>query len=82
VNLDLALLRILRAAGELLTPEPQLRCDLRLTYSPPPTGLEISDALNRAEDAGWAVSVRDPVTGQVRWQVTDLGRVQLSKRGL
>lgn len=82
MNLDLSLLRILRAAGELLTPEQQLRCDLRLTVSPPPTGLEIGEALNRAEDAGWAVSVRDPVTGQVRWQATDLGRVQLSKRGL
>jgi hypothetical protein len=83
MKLQLTLLQFLRAAGgELLTPETQLRNDARLAVSPPPTGLEISEALNDLERRGYAVSVRDGLTEIVRWQITDLGRVQLTTRHL
>jgi hypothetical protein len=82
MKLQLTALKYLRVGGDLLTPETQLRDDLRLAVSPAPTGVEISEALNHIESSGWAVSVRDELTGAVRWQITDLGRVQLAKRGL
>lgn len=82
MNLPLTILKFLRAGGELLTPETQLRDDCRLAVSPPPTGMEISEALNQVESEGWAVSVRDSLTRAVRWQITDAGRAQLAKRGL
>jgi hypothetical protein len=82
MSIELTILKFLRAAGDLLTPETQIRDDVRLTVAPAPTGLEVSEALNRIEGEGWAVSIRDSVTKIVRWQITDLGRVQLTKRGL
>lgn len=82
MRIELTILKFLRAAGDLLTPETQIRDDVRLVVAPAPTGLEVSESLNRIESDGWAVSIRDQVTGIVRWQITDLGRVQLTKRGL
>lgn len=82
MNLQLALLQFLRAAGDLLTTETQLRNDARLAVTPVPTGTEISEALNDLERRGYAVAVRDDLTGAVRWQITDLGRAQLAKRNL
>ena len=82
MTLTLHILKWLRAGGDNLTPEEQLRSDLRMSVSPTPSGTEISEALNQMEDKGWAVSIRDPEIGTVRWQITDEGRAQLSKRKL
>lgn len=82
MKLELTLLKFLRAAGDLLTAEGQLRDDARLAVSPVPLGTEISDALNNLENRKWAVAVRDELTETVRWQITDAGRAQLAKRNL
>lgn len=82
MTLTLHILEFLRAAGDMLTPESQLRTDVRLSVAPPPTGSEISESLNMLEKEGWAVSMRDKLTGQIRWTITDEGRAQLAKRHL
>jgi hypothetical protein len=82
MTLELTLLTFLRAGAPLLTPEGQLRMDARLAASPPPTGSDISAALNHIEDAGLAVSVRDPLTHAVKWKITDQGRAELAARGI
>ncbi|MCW5557719.1 MAG: hypothetical protein KIT22_07795 [Verrucomicrobiae bacterium] len=52
-----------------------------MASSPPPTGAEISEALNTLEEEkGWAVAVRDELTQQIRWTITDAGRAQLAKK--
>lgn len=76
------LLRLLRANGDLLIPEDQLRFDLRLEFKPAPTTAEINDVLNAAESRGLAISIRDSITGEVKWRITELGRVALSERNL
>lgn len=82
MKLQLTLLQFLRAAGDLLTAETQLRNDARLAVTPVPTGTEISEAINDLERRDLAVSVRDELEGTVRWQITDLGRAALAKRNL
>lgn len=82
MNLTLTILKFLRAGGDLLTPETQLRDDVRMAMAPPPTGTEISEALNLIEQRGLAVSLRDDLTKEVKWQITDNGRAQLAKRNL
>lgn len=82
MTLSLHILKILRAAGNLLTPETQLRDDVRLLVTPMPTGTEISEHINRVESRGWAISVRDEETQSVKWQITDSGRAQLAARNL
>ncbi|MFO1461300.1 MAG: hypothetical protein U1G08_18090 [Verrucomicrobiota bacterium] len=82
MSIDLTILKFLRAGGDMLTPETQLRDDVRLAVSPPPTGGEISEALGRIEGAGLALSFRDEMTKAVRWTITDEGRAQLAKRRL
>lgn len=76
------LLLLLRQAGTLLTPEPTLRVDLRLAVSPAPSGTEISEAIDTCERNGWVIGVRDAMTGQLKWRITDSGRVSLAERGL
>ena len=82
MNTELHILRLLRAAGDLLTPEAKIRSDLRLGVTPPPRHSEVSEAFDRLETAGLAISVRDQLTGAVRWQATDGGRAALAARGL
>lgn len=82
MNLTLTILKFLRAGGDLLTPETQLRDDVRMAVVPPPTGAEISEALNLIEQRGLGVSLRDDLTKEVKWQITDNGRAQLAKRNL
>lgn len=82
MNITPQLLTQLKAAGGLLVPEPALRIQLRLSISPAPTGAEISDALNQCESKQWILSVRDEVTGDVKWKITDAGRGVLAERGL
>lgn len=82
MTLELTILKFLRAAGDMLTPETQLRDDVRLSVSPPPTGAEINEALERIESTGWGISFRDQLTKQVKWVITDDGRVQLAQRKL
>lgn len=76
------LLLILRRAGTLMTPEPTLRVDLRLVVSPAPSGTEISEAIDKCERNGWVISVRDDMTGELKWRITDAGRALLAERGL
>lgn len=78
-------LHALKYLGELkgaLVRETQLRTDLRATVSPAPTGTEISDALNVLSRSQWAVEVRDTVTGEIRWRITEAGRGELAARGI
>lgn len=82
MTLALHILKVLRAAGDCLTPETQLRDDLRILVSPVPTGTNISEQLDRIETNKWAVSFRDAETGTIRWQITDSGRAQLATRNL
>ena len=82
MTLSLHILTWLRAAGDNLTPETQLRQDLRLAVAPVPTGAEITEALNHVADSGWAVSRRDKETGIIKWSLTDEGHAQLDKRKL
>lgn len=76
------LLLLLRRAGNLLTPEPTLRVDLRLAVSPAPSGTEISEAIDKCERQGWIISVRDDMTDELKWRITDAGRASLAERGL
>lgn len=78
----IAILLLLRAGGEHLTPEEQIRTDLRLSVQPVPGSVEVSEALAQLEARGLAVSLRDELTGQVKWQITDEGRAQLASRRL
>lgn len=81
MNLEIFILKFLRAAGaDLLTSEDQLRTDLRMFRTPPPTGSEISEALNSLETRQQAVAVRDRLTGQIKWRITDEGRAELAAR--
>jgi hypothetical protein len=64
----------------MLTSEDQLRTDLRMFRNPPPTGTEVSESLSSLETRGLAISVRDTLTGAVRWRITDEGRAELSAR--
>lgn len=82
MNLTLQTLTYLRDLGGNLIREDQLRTDLRATVAPAPTGTEISDAINALEKRKWAVSVRDDVTQEIRWRITDAGRAELAARNL
>lgn len=82
MHLSLKILTELRAVGDLLVPEPQLRTDLRLGVTPAPTGAEVSQALNTIEARGWAISQRDNLTSEIRWRITSSGLAELSARGL
>lgn len=82
MKLELTILKFLRAAGDMLTPETQLRDDVRLAVAPAPTGAEISEAFERIESSGWALSFRDQLTKGVKWVITDDGRAQLAQRKL
>lgn len=84
MTLKLQLLKLLRAAGDLLTPEEQLRSDLRLTITPAPRGSEISVAFDEleAESQPLALSVRDKLADRTSWKITDAGRMALAERGL
>lgn len=82
MRVTLPILKFLRAGEGVLTPETQLRTDLFQVVAPPPTKSEVDAALNRMEDRGWAVSVRDEITGVVRWRITDAGKAELAARGL
>lgn len=78
----LPLLKFLRAGEGVLTPEIQLRDDLNKVMAPAPTKSEVDAALNRMEDRGWAVAVRDEITDVMRWRITDAGKAELAARGL
>lgn len=80
--LPISILLILRAGGEHLTPEAQIRTDLRLTCQPVPGSIEVSEAFATIEERGLAVSLRDSLTGAIKWQITDEGRSALASRGL
>ena len=80
--LPISILVILRAGGDHLTPAEQIRMDLRLSVQPVPGSVEVSEALDQLADKGLAVSLRDSITGQVKWQITDDGRAQLASRRL
>lgn len=84
MTLTIQILKLLRMAGDLLTPEDQLRSDLRLTLTPAPLASEINAAFGTLEEGAQplAVSTRDRLTGGVRWKITDAGRAALSERGL
>ncbi len=82
MNLTLQTLAVLRDLDGNLIREDQLRTDLRATVTPAPTGSEISTALNTIEKHQWAVSVRDAITGDIRWRITDAGRAELAARNL
>lgn len=82
MNITPQLLVQLKSAGGLLVPEPALRVQLRIALSPAPTGTEISDALNQSEANGWVLCVRDEMTREVKWKITDAGRGVLAERGL
>lgn len=82
MRVTLPMLKFLRAAEGVLTPETQLRDDIRMAVAPPPTKSEVDAALNRMEDRGWAVSVRDEITQVVRWRITDAGKAELAARNL
>lgn len=82
MNLTLQTLSVLRDIDGNLIREDQLRTDLRATVTPAPTGSEISTALNTIEKHQWAVSVRDGITGDIRWRITDAGRAELAARNL
>lgn len=80
--LSIAILQILRAGGDHLTPEDQIRTDIRLSRQPIPGSIEVSEAFAALEERQLAVSLRDTLTGQVKWQITDEGRAALASRGL
>lgn len=82
MNLTLQTLQYLRDLDGNLIREDQLRTDLRATVTPAPIGAEISTALNTLEKHQWAVSVRDEITRDIRWRITDAGRAELSARGI
>lgn len=82
MTLPLTILQMLRQVGDLLVPERQIRTELRLSVSPAPTGSEMSTALHQVEASQLAVSVRDSLTGDVRWKITDAGRAALAERGI
>lgn len=76
------LLQLLRQAGTLFTPEPTLRMDLRLAVSPAPSGNDISEAIDTCKRNGWVIGLRDEMTSQLKWRITDTGRAVLDERGL
>lgn len=82
MTLPLTILQMLRQVGDLLVPERQIRTDLRLSVSPAPTGTEMSTAFHQLEWHQLAVSVRDTITGEVKWKITDAGRAALAERGI
>ena len=82
MNLVFPILSQLKQARGLLVPESALRMQLRLEVTPAPTGLEISDALNTIERNKWGVAVRDGISGDVRWKITDTALAELYERGL
>ena len=80
MNHTLHVLTYLRDLRGNLVREEQLRIDLRATVSPAPTGTEISTALNTCERSQWAVSIRDGITGEIRWRITPAGEAELASR--
>lgn len=83
MSLSLRILLLLRAAGDdLLTPEAQLRTDLRYAVRPVPLGSDFNQAFGDLDERGLAVAVRDKLDGTVRWKITDAGRAALAERQL
>jgi len=82
MTLTLDILRMLRDVNGLLMPERQIRAELRIAVTPPPTGLEVGEALQTLEARQLAISIRDPLTKEVRWKITDQGRAELTERSL
>ena len=72
----------LRDMKGLLVREEQIRLYLRATVSPAPTGTEVSQALNTIERAQWAVSIRDEITGDIKWRITEAGKAEAAARAL
>lgn len=82
MTIALHILTILRTAGDLLTPEEQIRSDLRLGITPPPTRADANEAFRTIEDRDLAISIRDHLDDRIRWRITDKGRGELAARGL
>ena len=80
MKLRLHILQALRSMGEHLCPEPTLRVQIQVTASPTPTTVEITEALVALRDADLAIDIRDELTGDVKWAITDKGRLKLSER--
>ena len=78
----ISILLILPAVGEHSSPEVQIRTHLWLTCPPVPGSIEVSEAFATIEERGLAVSLRDSLTGAIKWQITDEGRSALASRGL
>lgn len=82
MNTILHVLRYLGSLGGNLITEEQLRVDIQATVTPAPAGSEISDALNVIQRSGWAISQKDPITGSIRWRITQSGDAELLARNL
>ena len=82
LRIDLEALKWLRAGGDNLTPETQLRDDVRMALSPAPTGGELSDSFNRLEARQWALASRQSEGDDVKWMILPLGKAQLTSRNL
>lgn len=81
-TLSIQLLTLLRESRGLLVPETTLRLDLRVRVSPSPTTTELASAFTQVEQHGWALCLRDELTQEIKWRITEVGLAVLAERNL
>lgn len=78
-KIKIAILRDLaHVPGGYLHPDDVLVANARLSVAPSPTRLEIEDAITELEHSGYIIGIRNDLTGERKWKITDAGKLALA----
>lgn len=82
MNLELTILEILNYCDGIPMPKNTLVAEVRMR-DPRPTRAEIEAAMRDLESVGQIVGVTNKdASGGSKWEITDAGKLRLSKAGL
>lgn len=78
-TIKLAILRCLKRTPEgYCQPDDSLIAEVSLAVQPRPTLLEIEEALSALEISSDIVGIRNDLTGERKWRITDTGKLALA----
>lgn len=79
-KLKITILRVLaRVPSNFALRENVLRSDVSLETVTPPTKLDVDQALGELEALGYIVGTTNELTGDRKYVITDLGKLELGK---
>jgi hypothetical protein len=74
LRINVEILKSLDQLSGLMEPQDSLLTTLRLSIQPVVLESEFSGALGELEAGHYIVSIREPLSGLVKWGITDKGR--------